>query len=229
MDAAESTSRPEQMQFDAECRLPDLAVDEQDLVARMRRGEQHAFDRFFEAYAPRLARFAARRSSLDDAAIEDVVQVSMIKAIRGLENFRGGSSLLTWLCQICRNHLFDLRRQAGRQPATQSLEQLKVFSPSGTLAALTDSRDLLDECVADATCSAVRRMVNRLPVSYAQILELRYGQDLTVPEIARLLRVSERAAESRLVRARQAFRDGWDGEANKAALRQELPVSRPAP
>jgi len=57
----------------------------------------------------------------------------------------------------------------------------------------------------------VRRTINQLPASYARILELRYGDDLTVPEIARLLQLSESAAESRLVRARQAFRESWGG------------------
>jgi DNA-directed RNA polymerase specialized sigma24 family protein len=52
--------------------------------------------------------------------------------------------------------------------------------------------------------------VNRLPSSYSRILELRFGDDLTVPEIARILELSESAAESRLSRARQAFRESWD-------------------
>jgi RNA polymerase sigma factor (sigma-70 family) len=180
----------------------------------MRRGDQRAFDQFFEAYAVRLSAFAARRSPLDAAALEDVVQVTMINAMRGLAGFRGGSMLFTWLCQICRNHLADIRRKAGRQPKVQSLEQLEATKPAGTVVELTDFRDPLDECADDSTRSAVRRAVNRLPSSYARILELRFGDDLTVPEIARILQLSESAAESRLVRARQAFREGWSGDAS---------------
>jgi DNA-directed RNA polymerase specialized sigma24 family protein len=52
--------------------------------------------------------------------------------------------------------------------------------------------------------------VNQLPASYGRILELRFGDELTVPEIARILGISENAAESRLSRARQAFRESWD-------------------
>ncbi|MEO8016706.1 MAG: RNA polymerase sigma factor [Pseudomonadota bacterium] len=183
--------------------------DEQDLVDRMRRGEQRAFDQFFDAYAARLGAFAARRSALDAAALEDVVQVTMINAMRGLATFRGGSALFTWLCQICRNHLADLRRKSERQPKVQSLDELEAVKPAGIVVELTDFRDPLDECADDSTRGEVRRAVNRLPASYARILELRYGDDLTVPEIARLLEISESAAESRLVRARQAFREGW--------------------
>jgi RNA polymerase sigma-70 factor (ECF subfamily) len=184
-------------------------TDEHDLVQRMRRGEQRAFDQFFDAYATRLGAFAARRSSLDAAAIEDVVQTTMINAMRGLATFRGSSSLFTWLCQICRNQLADVRRKAARQPQMQSLEQMGDEKPLAQVIELTDFRDPLDECANDAERGAVRHAINGLPTHYARILELRYGDELTVPEIAGVLRISESAAESQLVRARQAFRNVW--------------------
>jgi len=188
-------------------------LDEQDLINRMRRGDQRAFDQFFETYATRLGAFAARRSALDPAGIEDIVQMTMINAMRSLGSFRGGSTLFTWLCQICRNLLADARRKAARQPQTQSLEQLGEEKPLAKVVQLTDFRDPLDECAADSERGAVRRAINRLPPHYARILELRFGDELTVPEIARVLQVSESAAESQLVRARQAFRATWQDSA----------------
>jgi RNA polymerase sigma-70 factor (ECF subfamily) len=184
-------------------------MDERDLVNRMLRGEQRAFDAFFDAYASRLGSFAARRCSLDAAAIEDVVQTTMINAMRSLASFRGGSSLFTWLCQICRNQLVDARRKAARQPPVRSLDELIEAKPLAPIVQLTDYRDPLDECALEADRGAVRKAINRLPANYARILELRFGDELTVPEIARLLQVSESAAESQLVRARQAFRTEW--------------------
>jgi RNA polymerase sigma-70 factor (ECF subfamily) len=184
-------------------------MDEHDLVTRMRRGEQRAFDQFFDAYADRLGSFAARRSALDASAIEDVVQMTMINAMRSLASFRGESSVFTWLCQICRNQLADARRKAARRPQMQSLEQMTEEKPLAKVVQLTDFRDPLDECLADGMRSAVRHAVNLLPAHYARILELRYGDELTVPEIARVLQISESAAESQLVRARQAFRSEW--------------------
>src|SRR5262245_32334758 len=123
----------------------------------MRRGEQDAFNEFFDAYAARLGAFATRRSALDASAIEDVVQMTMINAMRGLGTFRGNSSLFTWLCQICRNHLADVRRKAARQPPVQSLEELTEQKPPGTIVQLTDFRDPLDECASDDDRGAVRR------------------------------------------------------------------------
>ncbi len=197
--------------------------DEQDLITRMRRGEQRAFNQFFDAYAARLGAFAARRSALDAAGLEDVVQMTMINAMRGLAGFRGGSSLFTWLCQICRNHLADARRKAARQPAMKSLEEFGGEKPLAKVVQLTDFRDPLDECAADDDRGAVRRAINRLPPHYARILELRFGDELTAPEIGRVLGVTESAAESQLVRARHAFRDEWLKVNQDSAARPAAP------
>ncbi len=191
-------------------------LDERDLVDRMRRGEQRAFDEFFDAYAARLGAFASRRCSLDAASLEDVVQVTMINAMRGLASFRGGSTLFTWLCQICRNHLADIARKTQRQPKVKSFEEMVESSQSAEIVELADFRDPLDECADDSSRQAVRRAINRLPATYARILELRFGDELTVPEIAKVLQLSESAAESRLSRARQAFRQQWSGAGDDA-------------
>src|SRR5512134_2868931 len=90
-----------------------LALDEEHLVDGMRRGDQRAFDQFFEGYVARIAAFAARRVPLDSAALEDAVQVTMIKAVNSIDRFRGDCSLFTWLCGICRNHLADICRKAA--------------------------------------------------------------------------------------------------------------------
>jgi RNA polymerase sigma-70 factor (ECF subfamily) len=150
-----------------------------------------------------------RRSSLNPAAIEDVVQLTMINAMRNLPGYRGTAPLFTWLCTICRNLLADARRNAGRQPVAQSIEDLAAERPLATIIELTDFRDPLDECEADSTRSAVRRVINGLPAHYSRILELRFGDELSGRDIARTLQLSEDAAESLLLRSRQAFKAAW--------------------
>ncbi|HEY7641277.1 MAG TPA: sigma-70 family RNA polymerase sigma factor [Steroidobacteraceae bacterium] len=187
-------------------------VDERELVSRMRRGDQQAFNEFFDSFAPRLSSFAARRSSLDAVAIEDVVQMTMINAMRNLGSYRGSAALFTWLCRICRNQLADARRSAARRPSLQSVEELAADRPLATVAELTDFRDPLDECETDSTRGAVRRVINALPAHYARVLELRFGDELSGHEIARTLQMSEDAAESLLTRARQAFKIAWQAQ-----------------
>lgn len=193
-------------------------VDERELVGRMCRGDQRAFNEFFDAFAPRLSSFAARRSSLDAVAIEDVVQMTMINAMRNLSSYRGSAALFTWLCRICRNQLADARRSAARKPSLQSVEELAAERPLAMVVELTDFHDPLDECETDSTRGAVRRAINSLPAHYARILELRFGDELSGREIARTLEMSEDAAESLLTRARQAFKVAWNAHVDNDRL-----------
>jgi RNA polymerase sigma-70 factor (ECF subfamily) len=197
--------------------------DERDLVSRMRRGDPLAFNEFFDTYAPRLSSFAARRSSLDSVAIEDVVQMTMINAMRNLASYRGGAALFTWLCRICRNQLADARRQAARVPNLQSVEELAADRPLATVIEFADFRDPLEECEIDSLRGAVRRVVNSLPGHYARILELRFGDELSGREIATTLQMSEDAAESLLSRARHAFKEAWQEN-----LPEKYPAAAPA-
>jgi RNA polymerase sigma-70 factor (ECF subfamily) len=88
----------------------------------MLEGEQQAFDEFFNTYAQRLAIFAARRCRLGEAVIEDIVQSTLIKAMRSVARFRGEAALFSWLCGICRHELVDQHRKAARQPLQQSID-----------------------------------------------------------------------------------------------------------
>jgi len=204
-------------------------TNEKELLDRMQRGDQLAFNEFFDSNASRIASFAARRSALDASALEDIVQQTMIKAIRSIAGFRGESSLFTWLCSICRSQLADSRRKAARQPKTESLESETLEPSKITPIGLIEFRDPLDECVSDSSRNEVRRAINSLSPRYSRILELRYGDDLTVPEIARLLQLTEDAAESLLVRAKKAFRERW-GE-NQIQVRENawFGNGRPSP
>jgi RNA polymerase sigma factor (sigma-70 family) len=138
-------------------------LDEQDLINRMRRGDQRAFDQFFETYATRLGAFAARRSALDPAGIEDIVQMTMINAMRSLGSFRGGSTLFTWLCQICRNLLVDARRKARASPRRRasSSSARKAAGQGGAAHGLSAIRSMSAPRIPNAVPCAARSIACR--------------------------------------------------------------------
>jgi RNA polymerase sigma-70 factor, ECF subfamily len=186
--------------------------DDRKLVARMRSGEQAAFDAFFAAYAQRLAAFVARRSRLDPAGVEDMVQNSLIKAIRHLESFRGEAALFTWLCEICRHELASQHRKAARQPIHESAD-----ADGLTRDALLELRAPSDyeppnELELAAHRGAVAKTLNVLPERYARVLEWKYGDGFSVEEIARMLGLTTIAAQSLLARARKEFKEHWPRE-----------------
>lgn len=172
-------------------------------------GEQRAFDEFFHSNVPRLAAFTARRSGLDTASVEDIVQNTLIKAIRNLSSYRGEASLFTWLTQICRHELADATRKTARRPAHVSLEEPDQVLALAQQLRLPANREPAAEVEAEIHRGAVIDTLNALPQRYALALEAKYGDGLSVEEIATMLGVTTTAAQSLLARAREAFRDRW--------------------
>jgi RNA polymerase sigma-70 factor (ECF subfamily) len=178
------------------------------LVARMGAGDQRAFDEFFHSSAPRLAAFATRRSGLDAASVEDVVQNTLVKAIRNLASYRGEAALFTWLTEICRHELADVYRKAARRPVHDSLDEPHAASRHAQLR-VPAQQEPTAQIDTEMRRSAVIRALQALPERYALALEAKYRDGFSVDEIARLLGLTSTAAQSLLARARDAFRERW--------------------
>ncbi len=88
--------------------------DDLQLVKRVLARERTAFDEFFDAYFARLSRFCQARVR-DTGAVEDIVQETIVKAIRNLHTYRGEALLFSWLCQICRNEISTWYARYGRK------------------------------------------------------------------------------------------------------------------
>jgi RNA polymerase sigma-70 factor (ECF subfamily) len=182
---------------------------DRNLVKRMLAGEQRACDEFFAAYAQRLAAFAARRSNLPAASIDDVVQNSLFKALRNLRSFRAEAALFTWLCQICRNELTNLYQRARRQPACESLDSVPFIRHAVLERHAPSECEPQNAFDLEAQRRSIATTLNRLPARYAHALEWKYGDGFSTQEIAQMLGLTSLAAQSLLARARGAFKECW--------------------
>ncbi len=179
------------------------------LVTRMRAGDQRAFDEFFNASAPRLVAFIARRSALDSASLEDIVQSAMIKAVRNLANYRGEAALFTWLTEICRHELADAHRKAARRPAHVSLDGEEVAPLVEAQLRAPEHHEPLSLLDAASQGAAVMQVLRSLPEHYSRALEAKYGDGMSVQDIGRELGLTAIATQSLLARARETFRRRW--------------------
>ena len=175
------------------------------LAQRVLRKERAAFDEFFESYFSRLFRFCAsrmrNRGGQND--VEDLVQETMVKALRNLEGYRGEASLFTWLCQICRHEIASWHRRHARWPET-----VASIDDDPAVRAAIESLDVevSEELDRRASISElVQLALDRLPGDYASALEQKYLAGSSVQEIAGRLGRSVIATQSLLARARTAF------------------------
>jgi RNA polymerase sigma-70 factor (ECF subfamily) len=176
-------------------------------IAAMLRGDEAAFRQFFESYFPRLFRFAAPRVGGDADAAKEVVQGTLIKAMRNLAGYRGDAALFSWLCQICRRQIVDYLRANHRHS-----DRLVLVEDSDEMRAVLESIEAPPSAEpshgysAEETRRLVQSVLDRLPGRYGDVLEWKYIEGRSVEEIATELGVGQTAAQSLLARARVAFR-----------------------
>jgi RNA polymerase sigma-70 factor (ECF subfamily) len=187
--------------------LHDHPVD-RELVRALLRGQRQSFDRFFADYFPRLFRFLLPRVDRDPAAAEDLCQHVLSRAIRNLATYRGEASLFTWICQIARN---ELSRYWERRKYEDS-NILHIEDDSDIRAMLESvAAPESEQPEAQRLRSEVARLIHvaldHLPPNYANALELKYIDGLSVQEISERLAQTVTATQSVLARARTALRD----------------------
>jgi len=180
-----------------------------DLVKRMLRGDQDAFERFFEATYPALHRFALARVDFNPDAAAEVAQAAICSAIRKLDTYRGEAALLTWLTTFCRHEIYDYTRHLERRAKVELIEDDPEVRAALESLRSPDAHDLDAALDRGKVASLVQRALDHLSPHYADALEWKYIDGFTVQEIAVRLNVGVKAAESVLTRARRAFRDAF--------------------
>ena len=190
-------------------------------------GDEAAFDDFADEYFPAVYRFARSRMAGDLELTRDIVQTSLTKAMEKLSSFRGESSLLTWLCSICRNeiamHFRSARHRveiAGQEDdALEHAASLTVSSPDGPEWSLLQEEESL----------LIHMTLDQLSENHRSALLWKYLEDESVSQIGDRLGVGEKAAESLLTRARGAFRKAYERalrEVGPSPQRRALEVAR---
>lgn len=192
-----------------------------ELVRRMLRGNEAAFEEFFDATYPALYRFALVRLAGDRDAAAEVAQAAICKSTSKLETYRGEATLLTWVYTFCRHELHALHRGRDRAEHVELLEERPEIR-----AALESLRaDIEDDPGASLDrqrlAALVQRILDHLPSHYASALEWKYIEEVPVQEIGRRLSLSPKAAESLLTRARRAFRDAFRDAAGPDGILME--------
>jgi RNA polymerase sigma-70 factor, ECF subfamily len=185
--------------------LPPAGSDG-DLLARLRAGDDLAFEELVRANGGRLLA-VARRLLRNDEDAHDAVQQGFLSAFRALRSFNGQSRLSTWLHRIVVNAALMKLRTRSRRPEEAIEDFLPRFVEDGHHAEPTSEWGAAADTLLcrDEVRRAVRAAIDRLPDSYRTVLMLRDIEELDTEETARALGLTANAVKIRLHRARQAL------------------------
>ncbi|HEU0225557.1 MAG TPA: RNA polymerase sigma factor [Steroidobacteraceae bacterium] len=188
----------------------DLPKD-RELIRRMLAGDERAYESFFDAYFPRVYRFALPRLNGDVEATRDVVQATLAKAMRKMADFRGESGLFTWVCQICRREVVDhIRARRRHTRHVVLIDDLPDVRSAIDSIEAPEQYDLVRAHGRGEVARLVRSVLDRLPSNYGDALEWKYMEGRSVEEIGERLGIGTTAAQSLLARARTAFREALE-------------------
>jgi RNA polymerase sigma-70 factor (ECF subfamily) len=199
-----------QVTFSRESHLMSSKEDETFSLEALKAGDRAEFARLVETYYELVYRLAIKMLN-DPQDAEDVLQETFFKALRGIQQFDGRSSLSTWLYRIATNEaLMALRR---RRP-----DIISTDAPLETEEGEQEPLQIVDWCClpeSDLMSAEAQRYldeaIGRLSPNLRAVFVLRDLQGLSTQETAEVLNLSETAVKTRLSRARLRLREELSG------------------
>lgn len=181
-------------------------LDEQDLVARARCGDANAFRGLMKRGNQRLFR-VARSIVKNDEEAEDVVQEAYMRGFSGLAEFRGDSSVFTWLTRITIN---EANGRLRRRRNIVGLDQVEIAQGKGAEVIMFPNSPIASTPEFDAERTQMRRIlesaIDDLPEDFRVVFILRDVEDCTIAETAESLSIRPETVKTRLHRARRLLR-----------------------
>ena len=183
---------------------PHQLSDEQ-LLSRARSGDQMAFGelclRYSGALKQRIFRIVRNR---EDA--EDVLQETLLRAFRHLDNFRGTCRFSTWMMKIGINTslmLLRKRRSFTEVVSEQAFQEGQRFEP---LEFRDPGLNPEQRCIADQALEKLRSAMRTLPLRTRSLMDLYCVKELRLKDAAAILGITEATAKSRILRGRSRLR-----------------------
>jgi RNA polymerase sigma-70 factor (ECF subfamily) len=180
-----------------------MTETDQQLVEQVRAGDRRAIETLLERHQARIFRFGLKMCREEEDA-KEVLQETLFAAARSLPEFRGASSLSTWLYTIARSFCIKRRRTSKFAPD----EVASLDEDAGAAVQVADLRRGPEEEVAGRQIGAVlHEAIGALDPMHREVLVLRDVEGLSASEVAEVMGLSVEAVKSRLHRARLAVRD----------------------
>lgn len=162
------------------------------LMRSMADGDVRALNEVYARYGPMLLGFLNARLPSRQLA-EEVLQDVMLAVWDNAKSFEARSKVKTWLLVIARNRAINATRR----------KKLPLIDISQVFDLKSDDTGPMESVVRHETQDKVRTAIHKLPEGQREVLVLVFYHQLTGPEVAEVLDISEGTVKSRLHRAKE--------------------------
>ncbi len=174
------------------------------LLEAARGGDAKALETLLERHQEQVYRFGMKMCR-DPEDARDVLQETLLAMARSVRDFRGASSISTWLYSIARGFCIKKRRRSKFAPEAERSLDTDAAAEATELADPGRSPD--EELAGKEIRQALEEAMGALDPMYREVLLLRDVEGLSAPEVAEVLGVTVAAVKSRLHRARLEVRE----------------------
>lgn len=184
-------------------------ASEHRLIAACQQGDREAFRQLFEVYQERVWAIALHYAGEEQAA-RDITQQVFLKLFGSINQFRHEANFATWLYRLVANVCLDERRKQRRflsfdfwrrgEDENEELNPVDWQQVREFQASVQEQRFTQAEMAA-----AVKAAVKNLSPPLRMAILLKYFEDLSYEEIARVLDCSPGTVASRLNRGHKAL------------------------
>ena len=180
---------------------PINEIQETGIIERVLKGEKSAFEQIVRKYNADLYK-VGRSYNFSHEDSQDLMQDTFIAAYKHLSQFRGNSSLKTWIIRIMLNNCFHKKQKAGYKNETSR----EIHENARPMFGSTHN-DTNHQVQNRELGRMIEQALAEIPADYRMVFSLREINGLNVAETAGLLQISESNVKVRLNRARAMLRN----------------------
>ena len=172
---------------------------DRELVERVRKGDDRAFEMLVLVYQERIFRLI-RRMLNHREGVEDLAQEVFLRAYRSLDGFRGQSSFYTWLYKIALNTCRNYYRTMGRRPEGSVVDSESLIDGMESATPNPEA-----EAVRSELWDTVQGSLQELPPEQREAVVLCDLEGLSYEEMASVIGIPVGTVRSRVFRGRKAL------------------------
>jgi RNA polymerase sigma-70 factor (ECF subfamily) len=168
-------------------------VADRGLLEAVSRGDKGAFQRLYARHSVRIFRFLMRLVQ-NKATAEELVNEVFLEIWQHAGRYEGRSSPTTWMMAIAHNKAVSglrRRREVTGMDETAAAEIADLDDDPEQTAQKQDKGRIMRQCMA------------RLSSDHREILDLVYYQEMSVGEVAEVLKIPENTVKTRMFYARK--------------------------
>jgi RNA polymerase sigma-70 factor (ECF subfamily) len=179
--------------------------DEEKIVTEVLSGDRNAFGIFVRRYHKQVFTLMHRFTNSPSEAA-DLTQEAFLRAYKRLETFQPGKKFFVWLYTLSLNLARDYVRKNKKYTENLSEDIDDAY------------REIPDQerrLIHKGDTLALREALNRLPEDFREALILRYREELSMKDIARILNLSVSGAKMRIHRGLIKLRNVFSENGNE--------------